>query len=150
MSHVIAMKLEVQDLDALAAACEAVNCELVRGQETFRWFGSWVNDYHAENAAYRNGFDPKNYGKCVHAIRCKGMNAYEIGVCENPNGEGFTLVYDNWMGGIGLEARVGKQGCNLLQNYTLQASINLYSSMGFMMETVRQENGEIQVIGSKL
>lgn len=73
MSHVSTIETVIQDLDALEQACKALGTvELVRGQTTWKWFGQFVNDYHGADAAYKHGIEPKDYGKCLHAIRVKG------------------------------------------------------------------------------
>lgn len=72
MSHVVTVDVRVRNLKALAAACERLGLELLRDKKTFRWFGKWVNDYHDANAAVNNGINPKDFGKCEHAIAVKG------------------------------------------------------------------------------
>lgn len=125
MSHVVNMGIVVQSLEALKKACEVLGTlEFVQDQTNFKWYGQWMNDYSGQDAAYRQGVDPKEYGKCLHAIRVKGKEgAYEIGVVKNRNGEGFLLVWDNWMGGYGLVEKVGQQGEILFREYTKQQTL---------------------------
>lgn len=61
------------DYEALVMALKelAPEMEVVLGQKTFKWVGEWYNDYHAQDAAYKAGIDPKDYGKCEHVIRFK-------------------------------------------------------------------------------
>lgn len=95
MSHVATIELEIKDLGSLSAACEELGLEFKDGQKTFKWYGRWANDYAAENAAYKNGIDPKDYGKCEHAIAMKGnKHAYEIGLCKVKGKEGYILAFD--------------------------------------------------------
>ena len=115
MSHVAKIDVVIKDLEALQAACEALGLEFVQGQKTFKWYGRWVNDYSAEDAAYHSGIKPEDYGKCEHAIRIPGnSSAYEIGVVRNPNGEGYSLVYDFYNGGFGMSDKVGGKKCEKL------------------------------------
>jgi hypothetical protein len=126
VSHVAAIKFCITDLEALKVACEKRGLEFVEGQKTFKWFGQWVDDYNATDAAYRQGFDPKNYGKCEHAIRIPGdPNAYEIGVVKNPDGVGYSLMLDFWDGGKGMVAKAGGKTCDgLIQDYSIAAARN--------------------------
>lgn len=96
MSHVVANPdFVITDLDALAEACPSIGLEFRRDQLTWKWYGTWVNDYSAADAAYKSGIKPEDYGKCLHAIGVQGnATAYEIGLVPNPHGEGFIPVYD--------------------------------------------------------
>ena len=124
MSHVATVEIEVKDLAAIKAACEELGLVFLEGQETFKWYGRWVNDYSANDAAYKHGIDPKDYGKCRHAIGVKGnKSAYEIGLFEKTDGSGFALVYDNWgSGGRAIEQIAGKGLGVLTQNYVKQVA----------------------------
>ena len=45
MSHVVTVELDIPDLDGLDAACRMLGtAELVRGQQTYRWWGEFVGD----------------------------------------------------------------------------------------------------------
>lgn len=96
MSHVVGVDYVVDDLDALEKACRDVGCELRYGQRSYNWYGKWVNDYDADDAAYNKiGIKPEDYGKCEHAISVTGnKEAYEVGLVKNPNGPGWKLIYD--------------------------------------------------------
>lgn len=107
MSHVAAIGVKIAPdefgLQALELACKELGLELRRGKRTYKWFGQWVNDYSAENASYKHGRNPKDYGKCDHAIGIPGdHHSYEVGVVPNPNGAGWILEYDFWSGGGGM------------------------------------------------
>lgn len=135
MSHVTAVKLIIDNLDALEKAAELIGCELVRGQKTWKWYGKWVNDYHGEDAAYRQGISPEDYGKCEHAIRVKGNpNAYEIGLVKNPDGPGYIPLFDFWAGGKGLQAVVGDGAGNLRREYALEVGMQEMQRKGFRTE----------------
>lgn len=134
MSHVSSMKLAINDLDALDKACKALGLELVRDQKTFRWFGRWMNDFDAADAAYRNGIDVKDYGKCEHAIRIPGnSNAYEVGIMRNKEGQ-LVPVWDFFCGGYGLEEKIGKNGSKLKHEYNLQVGMKQMLKKGFKVE----------------
>jgi len=120
MSHVAKVDLKVKDLAALKEACKELGLELVEGQTTFKWYGSWVGDYNRENAALHHGFSPSDYGHCDHAIRVKGAGkeTYEIGVCKARDGsEGYVMLWDFWQGGYGLRDKVGTGCKNIKREY---------------------------------
>jgi hypothetical protein len=119
MSHVAQMELAITDLDCLEAAAKDLGLELARGQQTYRWWGHSVGDYPLPA-----GFKEEDLGKCEHAIRVPGDNrAYEIGVVPRRDGkQGYTLLWDFYGGGYGMEAKVGKNGDRLKQAYNVQVA----------------------------
>lgn len=103
MSHVVTVETIVTDLECLEKACADVGLVLRRGKKTFKWYGRWVRDYHASDAAYKAGIDPKTYGKCEHAIEVPdNANAYGVGLVPVDGGKGWRLVWDFYAGGLGL------------------------------------------------
>lgn len=109
MSHVVKVELEVTDLQALEAGCKALGLTLDRANLNWNWYGRWMNDYGAEDAAYVHGIKPDRYGKADTAvIRVPGAQ-YDIGVYKVPGQEGkYCLIYDYWNGGYGIENKLGK------------------------------------------
>jgi hypothetical protein len=141
MSHVSTFELEVNDLDALDSACKQLGLELVRGQKQYRWYGRSVGDYPLPA-----GFTEQDLGKCDHAIRIPGNpNAYEIGVVKNRNGRGYQLLWDFWQGGYGMQAKVGKDGEKLKQQYEVQHGVRHWQRKGYRVMTTTQANGHIQL-----
>lgn len=146
MSHVAKVELEITDLAALKAAVKAAGLEWKEGQTHFKWYGSWVNDYHGENAAYRNGIDPKDYGKCEHAIGVPGnKEAYEIGVCKNPKGKGHLLVWDFWSGGYGLQKLAGDNCSNIVKGYVAEVAKKKMSMQGYTCTQTKLPTGEVKL-----
>lgn len=112
MSHVETIKIKVRDLDALGTAAERLGMEM-RKQSNYRWFGSHVGDYPLPE-----GFTASDLGKCEYALSIPDSpNAYEVGVAPSPDGDGYTLLWDFWSGGYGLQAQVGQNGSRLIQEY---------------------------------
>lgn len=145
MSHVAKVDLEVKDLDSLKKACEELGLEFRENQKTWKWYGTWVNDYHGEDAAYRHGITPEEYGKCDHAIGIKGnKDAYEIGVKKTSDGS-YVLAYDFWGGGRGLEQAVGKGANRLKQSYAKQVVKKRARRMGYSVKQVKQKDGSIRL-----
>lgn len=104
MSHVSRVEISIRNLEVLKRACGRVGFTFHENATTFKWFGRWVNDYHANDAAYRHGVSPENYGHCVHMIRVPEAS-YEIGVIESPKTPGeYFLLADFWgAGGLSQE-----------------------------------------------
>ena len=112
MSHIAIIQLEVTDLQSLALAAQLCGLEFVPAQTTYKWFGHWVGD-----SPLPEGIDVDQLGKCSHAIRVPGnAAAYEIGVVAKPGG-GYTLLWDFWAGGQGLQALAGDDCINLRAEY---------------------------------
>ncbi len=143
MSHVVDIKAEINDLDALAAAAEQCGMELERNGKTFKWYGTHVGDYPLPA-----GFSKADMGKCEHRIRIRGASedAYEIGVVRR-RGEGatgYTLLFDFWQGGFGLRERAGENCGLLLQEYAAAVvERNLSSRHRIVRE--RLENGKLRL-----
>ena len=146
MSHVATVELEIKDLACLKKACKELGLEFRENQNTFRWYGQWVNDYGAQDAAYKNGIKTEDYGKCLHAIGIPNNNkAYEVGVVKAPNGPGFTLVWDFYAGGHGLQAAIGQDGNMLKQGYAKEVAKKKARNMGFTLSEQKLEDGTIRL-----
>lgn len=110
MSHVVASETEIPEsqLQTLIDAAKTFGLEFCKGQTTYKWYGRWVNDYSQDDAAFKNGIKPEDYGKCVHAFKLPGC-AYEIGVYRHPETGNFRLIYDFYGAGKQIQALIGKQ-----------------------------------------
>lgn len=142
MSHVTTMPIQVKDLKALELAAKELGMELVQ-QSTFRWYGTHVGDYPLPQ-----GFTKEDMGKCEYALRLKGNSrAYEVGVCKRRDGKaGYTLLWDFWAGGHGLQAAVGKDGQKLIQGYAVQVArqeLQKFNRDGFRMTQHRKPDGTV-------
>lgn len=142
MSHVVELELEVKDLNSLSKACTKLGLELVRDQHSYKWFGRSVGDYPIPA-----GFKASDLGKCDHAIRIPdNKQAYEIGVVKRKDGRpGYTLLWDFWAGGYGMQAIVGNDGENLTQQYSNQLTRKKLAAKGFRMVEHMNQNGDIQL-----
>jgi len=112
MSHVAKCELEVKDIDALKRACEKLGLEFCEAQKTWAWYGRWVNDYHAADAAYHHGIKPEQYGKCEHAIRVPDCE-YEISLVRDDRGR-LVPIYDFYGPGQRIRKLLGS-GCERLR-----------------------------------
>ncbi len=140
MSHVCKIELEIRDLRALAEAARALGLELVEDQQTYRWWGHSEGDYPLPA-----GMTAVDLGKCDHAIRIPGDDrAYEIGVVKRRDGKpGYSLLWDFYNGGFGMEFKVGKDGARLKQEYAAAVSIRQMRDQGFMVSRKVTPDGRI-------
>lgn len=117
MSHVTVINVEIKDLEALKVACEKAGLEFREGQKTYRWYGRSVGDYPLPK-----GFTADDLGKCDHAIGIPNNNkSYEIGVVKK--GESYSMLWDFWNGGYGLEALAGKDCSNVTDAYATEVAL---------------------------
>lgn len=139
MSHVATVELEVRDLGALAEACRSIGLEFVADQHEYRWFGG---DYPLPD-----GFTADELGKCEHAIRIPGKGqAYEIGVVRRRDGRpGFSLLWDFYARGFGLEDVVGKDCRNLRRAYAATVAKRQAMAQGFQVHQTVRADGSIQM-----
>lgn len=143
MSHVAEISLEIKDLDALAVSCRKLGLELKRGQEEYRWFGRSVGDYPLPK-----GFKKADLGKCDHAIiQPNNPQGYEIGVVKRRDGKpGYTLLWDSWNGGYGLQDKVGRNACLLKQRYGAEVAAKKARQQGFRVSEKVDSKGRLQLI----
>lgn len=156
ISHVVAYKNIIYPESCihdgtLAAALDELGMELVVGRKTYNWFGSWLNDYKQEDAAYKQGVRPEQYGHCEHVIRPKGASAsdYEIGLVKNEEGTGYIPVLDFFGSGNKLRTLVGDQGQHLGTAYNRAAVRQQAKIGGYVLEEQTLESGKIRMVATK-
>lgn len=140
MSHVTEIDLEIRDLSCLKAACEALGLEWRENQKTFRWYGRHVGDYPLPA-----GFTKEDMGRCDHAIAIRDNDrAYEVGVCARRDGkQGYTLLWDFWAGGHGLQAAIGGNGNKLRDQYSAALATQKLRKQGFRVTRTQSADGKI-------
>lgn len=147
MSHVTTIEAEIRDLDSLKAACADLGLEFREGQQTYRWYGTHVGDYPLPQ-----GFSKNDLGKCLHAIGVKGnKQAYEIGVVARRDGKpGYTLMWDFWAGGHGLQKVVGDNCKRLTQAYSANVALKKLQKKGYKVEKlVSAKTRKIRLVAVK-
>lgn len=140
MSHVSALSMTVaeEELPMVKQVAENLGLVFNEGQTSHKWYGRWVNDYGADDAAYHQGIKPEDYGKCSHALSVPGNpNAYEVGLVKTENNK-YKFVFDFWAGGQGLCAHIGPKGEKLLQEIGTQRALNYSEKFGFKLESLTQ------------
>ncbi len=134
MSHVVSIKTELRDLKAVKAACAELGLVFKENQKTIRWYGRWVNDYDADDAAYKLGIKTEQYGTCDHAIEVPG-SGYDVGLLRNPATGGYRLYFDFYgHDGRTIQNVIGKNGETFLQYYAAH-KVALESKLkGYMVQ----------------
>ena len=140
MSHIVKVKVQVKNLAALRKACEKLGLVFREGQKTHKWYGRFVGD-----APIPEGMKAEDYGKCDHAIVVPGnTEAYEVGVVDQKDGT-YGLVWDSFMGGLGLQDKVGAE-CGLLrQMYATEEARSQMEGMGFQVFEDMDKQGVIRL-----
>lgn len=142
MSHISKVELQINDLDCLRVAVEDLGLEWREGQKVHKWFGRFV-----DGLSYADGLDRSQYGKCDHAIRVKdNVRAYEIGVIKSADQKSYELVYDNYMGGFGLEEIAGVGLEKLRQGYAVNVAKKAAKHLekqGFRLTQTRTATGSV-------
>ena len=144
MSHIAEVNLLVQDLNALQRACHRLGLELVRGQQTYRWYGMSVGDHPLPT-----GFAKDDLGTCEHAIRIPGNDhAYEIGIVTRRDGKpGYVLLWDFYRGGFGLVDHVGEHAERLQQVYALEVTLGTIEQMNHcVIDQYQLPDGSIELV----
>ena len=138
ISHVVSIKIEVRDLEALRRAAESLGLEFRNGQRSHRWYGRWVGDHPLPE-----GITTDQLGKCDHALAVAGnSNAYEIGIVGQQDGS-YRLLYDFWQGGYGLQEKVGKDCSKLIEAYAVEKTKIECERLGWLRE--QQPDGSLLV-----
>jgi hypothetical protein len=157
MSHVVDIDLAITDLDCLKKAVADLGLEW-REKNTYRWFGRHVGDYPLPA-----GFTKEDLGKCEFAVGIPGNDrAYEVGVVQRKDGNGYTLLVDFYAGGRGLCNVVGEkvpgetnrelrdgQNCLKLANcYAAHVSAKSMRKKGYATKVTSTPEGQYRVVAT--
>lgn len=141
MSHVVSIKTELNDLEAVKAACKELGLIFKANQKTFQWWGRSEGDYPIPQ-----GMKREEMGQCDHAIGVPGTN-WEIGLVRQPNGA-YKLAFDFYghRGQPILDAIGGQQGGKFLQCYGVNKTIMAARKLGHNAVRVMGKNGAINIV----
>lgn len=132
MSHISRIELEIRDLEDLKRACDRLGLQLIEGQTTYKWYGTWVGD-----SPLPEGLTPNDLGKCHHAIKVPDAR-YEIGIVQKDRK--YILVWDYWYRG-GLEEKLGKNAGLLKQAYAVERVRREATLKGYRVHETKSEAG---------
>lgn len=94
MSHIVSVKVQIKDLDAVQRACQRLGWSFHKDRNSFKWFGLWVGDSNYPRECFtkeeqvkidamshneRCKFMTEFFATCDHVIGVPGCN-YEIGL----------------------------------------------------------------------
>ena len=137
-SHIVDIKIEVRDLDALETAAVALGLQFRRSQETYRWYGRYVGD-----SSLPEGITADQLGKCNHALGVpNNPTAYEVGIVAQADGS-YRLLWDEWSGGYGLQEKIGKGAEKLIARYAIEKAVLECQRLGWYAEV--QPGGELLI-----
>lgn len=132
MSHIARIDLEINDLDALKAACGRLGLEFRCGQTSYAWYGEYVGDHPLPE-----GLTVHDLGKCDHAIHVPGAS-YEVGILKR-NGK-YLLLWDFWRDG-GLERILGRNAGRLKQAYAIERTRREAQRKGYRFTESKTRTG---------
>lgn len=131
MSHTATITTNIVDLDALAAAVQALGAQVVRNVTSFQQY--------------------RSKGKCHHVIRLPGVK-YEVGVAESREHRKFDLLFDPFGfdgsqrdDGHKLVAAFGPSLLKIVQHYNVERTARLCAKNGKQVRRVTQPNGTISL-----
>jgi hypothetical protein len=143
MSHVVSSAVVITDLECLKVALKKFpQLRWREGQTNHAWYGSWQDDYSQQDAAYKNGIPPKDYGKCEHAIHMDGVD-YEIGVVKRRDGEGYSLVWDFFGSGKKISKCIGDSAEKLMIEYQSHYIRQFADANGMMLDQSTDSEGNL-------
>lgn len=142
MSHVVAIETRIKDLAAAQAAAVFLGGELRLGQQNYKWFGRYMADYHADDAAYKRGIKPEDYGKCDHAIHFPDCQ-YEVGLRLMPEGD-YVMIFDFWNPEITTKMG-GKAAEGFLQRYAAEKAKLEARKKGYKVAEQKLADGSIKL-----
>lgn len=175
MSHVATIDIEITNIGDLMEACKDLGLEFVAGQQTYNWYGSHLGDYplppgfeehdlgrceHAiklSDAAAMRSIDTRreeflekcraqNFVPPAETLAIVCQRPYEIGVARRRDGKpGWTLLWDFFNGGYGLQDAIGENGGKLKQAVATAASVRVMKSQGYRCQREQLPNGTVKL-----
>lgn len=175
MSHVATIDIEITNLQDLQNACADLGLEFVEGQQTYNWYGESVGDYaipegfdendlgRCEHAIKLNDAQAikavdqrrekfleycrtNNYQPSAEQMAIVCQRPYEIGVARRRDGKlGWTLLWDFWEGGYGLQEVIGENGGRLKQAVATAASVRVMKAQGYRCHREQLPNGTVKL-----
>lgn len=150
-SHVVDVKIEFRDMDAMSEACDELGLDLQRGRTDYKWYGHHVGDYPLPE-----GFSADDLGKCDHAIHRKDGTGYGAGLARR--GDHYRLLFDFWgRNGRLLTDAIGENAEKLTAAYSEKVVIKKARQLGWKTQKTAKgvtifhpKKGRITVAGGKL
>lgn len=175
MSHVATIDIEITNLHDLQNACADLGLEFVEGQQTYNWYGQSMSDgsipegfsesdlgrcEHAIKLNDAQAMQAIDQRREAFLTKCREANQepdasvmmhvcqrpYEIGVARRRDGKpGWTLLWDFWAGGYGLQEVIGENGGRLKQAVATAASVRVMKAQGYRCHREQLPNGKVKL-----
>lgn len=143
MSHVVAIKTVLNDLESIKAACKELGLVFVEGKKTYAWYGHSAGDYPLPE-----GFTKEDLGKCEHVIQVPGAG-YEIGLARAKNGQGWVVLFDFWGPGRPIIDKLGGEKLpKFFQSYNVNKTEHEMKKRGYQTQRQVAKNGAVNVLVS--
>ncbi len=161
MSHVVSIKIQLKDLEALKLAAQRLGGKLHENRGDFKWYGQWVDDspiprhlftdeeyealmkleggYGGPRSTYMREFLNRC---CQHKISLPGCE-YEVGLMKK--GEEFIAVWD-WFSSDNLGRVLGADGGVLAQAYAVEKAKLEAKKKGLPCEEKTLEDGTVKLL----
>lgn len=155
--HVVTVQTEMNNLQAIKNACKRLGWQFQENQATYKWYGRWADDspvprhiFHTQaeydsviamTSEERRRFMTNYVGHCDHAIKVPKCD-YEIGVIDMGNGK-LVPTWD-WYD-TRLNTAVGKDGCVLVQAYSVERTKLEAQYHGHTCQEQQLKDGSIQL-----
>lgn len=151
MSHVCSVAVEITDLDAFADACKELGGEYLPEENNWRWYGKWLDDFAAKDAAYKNGIKPEVYGKADAGVAKFAGCDWDVGLYKHPTKAGvFVPVFDTYADGHGLTKLLGKRLETLKTEYAAAVARKTLRHQGWIVKrTVDEKTGRLRLVCQK-
>jgi len=149
MSHVVSIKTEVFDLECFAKACKDLGLNYDPAGKNVRWYGKWMDDYSREDAAYKLGIKPEQYGTSDGGVVSVNGSAYDIGLIKNKETGGFKMYFDFFgHNGKTIQTAIGVNGEKLIQGYAthkVTKSMQALRSQGYVVKAPERVGEKIVI-----
>lgn len=141
MSHIVVVKVEIKDIEAVKRLCTNLGWEFCENQKTYTWYGRWVGEYENADSALKQGVSSEQLGTCDHAIKVPGCN-YELGL--RLAGDQYQLLWDHFDSNL-KAAMGGEGGEKFLQEYGLACVTLEAERNGYHWSKTVLDNGNYEV-----
>lgn len=143
MSHVVKIDMKLMSLNVIIKTFRDLGMEVVESPN-YKWYNTYVGD-----SPLPEGYSIDELGKCIYKAYIPSKpSAYEVGIVKSKDGTGFSLLYDFWMEGYGLESVIGKNANKFKQTYSANMSIMQLAMQGRQFTKTVNTKGQIIIVAN--
>lgn len=145
MSFIAPVDVEVKSISALEKTCEYLGLKM----EARPHYRRHEMAGRAGIGTLPEGITTAMLDQCSYVLSVPNNGyTYEVGVIKHPTEDRYVMIYDNYMGGFGLEEMIGEGAVKLRQAYPIFAAQEQLTSEGFMTQII-ESDGDIELIAEK-